>query len=253
MKQRRRYPAPLLWEETKNIIQNAVLLAGATLFATWPMFLYQYQHLTGLFSTSLMTPELLDRLALTQSLIVFLTAFLCALVRFLYAERLSLPRFGGAADISFWLPVGLLGGLMLTPVSYWIIDRELLQLTPQVFPNSWSWALADMLGSALTQEVLARLGLLTVGIYFLNRWKFVGYPWLAIALIALLGMVGTYSFLLKFGLVPKFSTIDLTILLAQAFLLQWFFCAIYLRWGFLATVCIHFGLSVKLLIYTWIF
>lgn len=239
----------LKWNEIKAKMQNSVLLAGAAMAASFPMFMYQYRHLSGLILDYKPAPELLDNLALKQSVIVFFAAFLCALVGFLYAERLRLPVFGKTADIAVWLPRGLLIGTALTPVFYLAIDRELSRIFPSLFPNPWPWALADMLGSAITQEVLARLGLLTIGIYFLDRWKFKGYPWPAVAAIAMFGTLGTYLFLTRFGIAQKVSIYHFLISLFLAFGLQWIFCAIYLRWGFVAAVCIHIGLNVKYLIY----
>lgn len=237
------------WPTTRDGIRNAVLLAGATLFAAFPMFHYQYQRLAGLLLTVPPPPELLQALALQQALLVFLMALLCALVGFLYADRLQLPRFGTLADIRFWLPAGLLGGLLLTPLTYLIVDQSVLALQPALFPDTWSWALAEMLGSALTQEVLARFGLLTVALYFLQRWHFRGWPWPAVLLIATLGVAGTALFLSRFDLLSQLTTPTLFSALALAFGLQWLFCVIYLRWGFLAVVSVHVGLAVKWLVY----
>ena len=233
----------------KNRIQNAFFLAAAAMLASFPMFLYQFRHLTGSIFYHQPSAERLFYLSLTQSFMVFALAFLCALVGFLYSESLQLPEFGRPGFFLSWLPMGLILGLVFTPVSYFVIDRDIMRLVPRVFPRDWPWALGNMLGGAITQEVIARFGLLTIGIYLFRRLGFKGHPWPAIALVSLFGCAGTYIFLLKFNLAQEFVFSQIAIGLTMAFFLQWAFCEVYVRKGFLATSCIHFGLNIKLFLY----
>ena len=239
-------------KEIKDRVQNAFFLATAAMLASFPMFLYQFRHLTGSVFSHQPSAERLFYLSLTQSFIVFALALLCALVGFLYSESLQLPEFGRPGHFLAWLPMGLVLGLVFTPVSYFTVDREIIQLVPQVFPRHWPWALGNMLGSAITQEVIARFGLLTIGIYLFRRLGFRGHPWPAIALVSLFGCAGTYIFLLKFDLAQEFLPSQIAVGLTMAFFLQWIFCEVYVRKGFLAASCIHFGLNIKLLVYALI-
>jgi len=147
------------------------------------------------------------------------------------------------------LPLGLALGLAFTPVSYFVVDREIIQCAPRVFSRHWPWALGNMLGGAMTQEVIARFGLLTIGVYLFRRLGFMGHPWPAIGLVSLIGCAGSYVFLLKFDLAQEFFTSQIALGLATAFFLQWIFCEVYVRKGFLAALCIHFGLNIKLFVY----
>jgi hypothetical protein len=235
--------------EMKDRVQNALFLAAAAMIGSFPMFLYQFEQFSGSLFTYPPSSERLFYLSLTQSMIVFALAFLCALVGFLYSERLKLPKFGRPADAPLWLSLGLTFGLVFTPLSYLAIDRQIIRLIPGVFPTHWLWASANMLGGAITQEVIARFGLLTIGIYLLGRWGFKGHPWPAIALISLFGSFGTVVFLLKFELAQKLTLSQLAPTLMMVFVLQWIFGELYVRKGFMAALCVHFGLSVKLVIY----
>ena len=236
-------------KEMKDKVQNAFFLATTTMLAAFPMFLYQFRYLTGSIFYYQPSAERLFYLSLTQSFVVFALAFLCALVGFLYSEPLKLPEFGRAGHFLVWLPMGLVLGLVFTPLSYFAVDREIIQLIHGAFSRHWPWALGNMLGSAMTQEVIARFGLLTIGIYLFRRLGFRGHPWPAIALVSLFGCAGTYMFLLKFDLSHKFLPSHIAVGLIMAFLLQWIYCEIYVRKGFLAALCIHFGLNMKLLVY----
>ena len=55
--------------------------------------------------------------------------------------------------------------------------------------------------------------------------------------------------LLKFDLAQKLALSQIGAALIIVFFLQWLFSEIYLRRGFVAAACIHFGISVKLLVY----
>jgi hypothetical protein len=236
-------------KEMKDKVQNAFFLATASMLSAFPMFLYQFRHLTGAIFSHQPSAERLFYLSLTQSFIVFELSYLCALVVFLYSESLQLPEFGGVGHFLTWLPMGLVLGLVFTPLSYFAVDREMIQLIPRAFPRHWPWALGNMLGGAVAQEVIARFGLLTIGIYLFRRLGFRGHPWPAIALVSLFGCAGSYIFLLKFDLAQKFLPSQIAAGLTMAFFLQWIFCEVYVRKGFLATSCIHFGLNMKLFVY----
>ena len=239
----------LEWNEMKNRIQNSVFLAAGAMFGSLPMFHYQFKNLSGSIFTIQPTAEQIYYLSVCQSFMVFSLAFLCALVGFLYADRLKLPGFGKHSDVMFLLPVGLVLGLAFTPVWYFAFDREIFLIIPEIYPASMAWALASMMGVAISQEVIVRFGLLTIVLYFLDRWGFEGHPWPAIAIISTFGSFGAYLFMVKFNLAELLSSYQIAILLISAFFLQWGFCEVYLRKGLLAAFYIHFGLSVKYLIY----
>ena len=239
----------IAWKEMKDKVQNAFFLATAAMLASFPMFLYQFRYLTRSIFSYQPSAERLFYLSLTQSFILFALAFLCALVGFLYSEPLKMPAFGSPRHFLTWLPLGLALGLAFTPVSYFVVDREIIQCAPRVFSRHWPWALGNMLGGAMTQEVIARFGLLTIGVYLFRRLGFMGHPWPAIGLVSLIGCAGSYVFLLKFDLAQEFFTSQIALGLATAFFLQWIFCEVYVRKGFLAALCIHFGLNIKLFVY----
>lgn len=238
------------WAEMKSRLQNAVLLSAVAMFVSLPMFYERYTRFAGSIFKIPPTAEQLFYLSLSQSFMVLAIAFLSALVGFLYMDRLRLPGFGRFGDIRIWLPAGLVVGLAITPVAYYAADREIISVMPEVFPSSWQWALANMAGGAIAQEVIARMGLLTIALYFMDRWKFKGHPWPAIIFVSLFGAAGSFFSLAGHNLAGQLLPNQIILCLVLAFAGQWVFCEIFIRKGFIPAAGIHFGMSVKYLVYS---
>jgi hypothetical protein len=237
------------WEEVKDRTRNAFFLAALAMVASLPMFHYRFLHLGDQIFARQPSAQQAYYLALSQSFMVLVAAFLSALVWFLYRDRLGLPRFGRMADIPAGLLSGLAVGLVLTPLIFLACDREILRHVPALFPSEALWALAHMAGAAVVQEAIFRLGLMTIGLYFLHRWRWRGYPWPVILPVAVFGAVGNYLLLVKFNLVQILPPAQVTVSVFLSLGFQWLYCHLYLKWGFAATVAFHLGMEGKLLIY----
>jgi hypothetical protein len=240
----------LPWQEMKDRISNAIFLSAAAMLGSFFTFVHQYNHLWESIFNQLPTSREIFYLSLAQAFIVFSLAVLCSLVGFLYSDRLRLPGFGHFNDLFIWLPGGLAVGTFLTPFSYLLFDREMLRLTPGIYPNSWEWAVATVVGGAVAQEVIVRFGLLTIGVYLLQWIGYHRHPWPAIAVISTGGAGGVILFIAKFDLFQNLPVPHILTALLFAFVLQWIFCETYLRKGLVATICIHIGLAVKFLIFS---
>ena len=240
---------PYSWAEMKDRSRNAVLLAAASMFGALPMFQYQFRYLTDTIFIRQPSPDRVYYLAVSQAFILFSLALVCSLIGFLYSERLKLPGFGTLNDIRKWLPIGLMAGLLLTPVRYFVLDRKILATTPQIFPESFPWAVSHMIGTSLPQEVIVRFGLLTIGIYLMRKMKLKGYPWPALIVVSIFGASGTFVSLTKFNLAQKFPPSYILILLIMTLLIQWLYCEVYIRKGLIAAICIHSGFPIKYVVY----
>lgn len=236
-------------QETRSRAQRAMILAGIVMFASYPMFYYQYSRLAAPIFAKTPTLHWLQLVAMGNAIILFASALLSALVGFLYAERLGLPGFGHWQDLRVWLPIGVAAGLALTPVGYYGLDREFIKNVPELFPRSPAWALAWAFGSSISQEVVARFGLLTICLYLLRWRRFKGHPWPAVAAVSAFALFSTIVFTTRLELVGRVDPWRFVLSLALTFLFQWLYGEIYVRRGFLAAVSFHFGLSVKLIIY----
>lgn len=228
-------------------IQNSIFLAAAAMFASIPMFQYQFLYCTDVFNQPPSNKEAYY-LAVCQAFMIFSVALLSALVGFLYAQRLHLPGFGKLNEFKFWLPLGLILGSVLTPVSYYLFDKDIMRSCPQLFPDALPYALAFMVGTVIDQEVIIRFGLLTIGMYFQMRWQPKVYPWPVFLVITGFVTMGSYFGLSKFGLADQLSLSQVIIPVGGTFIFQWIYCEIYIRKGLLAVFYFHFGMTVK---YAW--
>ncbi len=248
-KRPRSISAPFKFDDARRRVQDALLLSAAVMFGAFPMFVYQYRHLTAGVFAAAPTDRQVYAIAMGQCIILFCAALLCSLVGFLYSERLSIPGFGRARDAWRWMLRGIVAGLFITPVSYFLIDRELIQHIPEMFPEPWYWALSWMAGSALSQEAVARFGLLTIGVYILDWLNFKRHTRVVVALVSLFGVAGTYLFLSRLYLLGRPGPDVVALSLVLVFVVQWILCEVYLRKGFVASLCLHFGLMARLLVY----
>ena len=238
--------------DARNRVQNALLLAGSTMFVSYPWFYYQYKHMTLEIFSRAPTGHQLIVFAMGQSLILFAAALICSLVGFLYYDRLGLVGFGKLSDLRAWLPWALVLGILITPLLYYLADRRLMSLIPEAFPRPWPWALAWMAGSALSQEVVARFGLLSIGVYLLRWRSFKGHPWPAIAAVSVFSAFSAVIFLDRINFSARLELWQIGVLTLTIFAFQWILCEVYLRKGLLAALALHLGLSARLLIYSFL-
>jgi len=235
--------------EVRDRAQNALLLAGAATFLSYPMIYYQFNHMMGKVFARPPSPEQLKLLSVGQSLILFAIAFLCSLVGFLYFERLTLPGFGRFRDLKKWLPVSLGLGIALTPLAYFAADRGLLAQIPETYPHPWPWAVAWIVGNALSQEVVARFGLLSIGVYLLRWVGFQGRPWPAITVVSGFGVLCSFLFLERMDFAARIGPWPMAFSLLAIFISQWALSEVYVRKGFMAALALHIGLGVRVVIY----
>ncbi|HUT55200.1 MAG TPA: hypothetical protein VM658_17555 [bacterium] len=238
--------------DARNRVHNAVLLAGAVMLLSLPMFYYQYAHMMRPVFAHAPTLKQLKLLALGQSIILFAPALVCSLVGFLYYERLGLPGPGRLGELKRWVPLSLLLGLALIVPSYYLTDRHMLAVFPEAYPRPWAWALAWAAGNSLSQEVVARFGLLSIGVYLL-RWRgHKGHPAAAIAVVSLFAAVCSLLFFQRLGLSGLIEPRRALASLALVFGVQWVLCEVYVRKGLAASLCLHLGLSARLVVYCFI-
>lgn len=240
----------LSWEEIKSGVANSILLAAAAMIGAIPMFQHQFRSLTATVFTVEPSEQQIFYLALGQSFILFCLALLCSLVGFFYSAPLGLPGLGKLRDGPKWFGVGAVIGLGLTPVFYYSCDFEIYTIAPELFPASTSQAFYMVIGNALAQEIIARFGLVTIGVYLWKNIGRTGYPWPAVIVVSLFSAFGHYLFITRFNLDLKLSTAHIAVTVFATFLFQILFSDTFVRRGLIAALGLHLGIGVKPVIYS---
>jgi hypothetical protein len=93
-----------------------------------------------------------------------LVLFLSALIGFGFSARLGLPGFGRLREFLRALPIIVVGGVVLIGISYIAFDRYFFTIAPVSFPRKAVYLLTIPFKSALADETILRLGLVTIGV-----------------------------------------------------------------------------------------
>jgi hypothetical protein len=148
------------------LVKSSALALSATLF-TLPYFHYLIFMVPGE-GRFLKGGNPWD-LLFTQAFLLLIVCFLSATVGFSFAKRFQLPGFGDPRrfipSIPFLLVVG--GGMIGT--SYFLFDRYFLEVSPISYPKDVVYVIALPLRGAFTDEIILRLGLVTLGVGLLKR------------------------------------------------------------------------------------
>lgn len=217
---------------------------------SYPYFLFDLTRAAPVIFPRPPDPANLQILALGQAIILFGAALLCALVGFLYAERLGLPGRGKPASALRWSLLGLPAGIIAAPVAWFLVDQDMVRIIPGYEPSSWPVSLTRMAGGALAREVVLRFGLVTIAVYFLRRFKLSADNWPAAVAISLFAATGTFLQLGRLQCLAEFSDPRLILIVGAAFVENLVLSILYLRRGLLAAVALDAGLNLKLLIYS---
>ena len=234
--------------EMNERVKEAVILAGACFLASFPLMYDQVPAMMAPQLLAPLTPDQTLNYVLYHVLLIFAAALLCALVGFLYSPRLQLPGLGDWKRERRWLPLYLLAGLAVVPVSYYLIDAELRRRLPGYFPESVLWALGHTLGRTLAPEVIARFGMTTIAVYLVRWLGGKGHPWPAVLAVALFGAVGSWIAQGRLGLQPGLNLFTLTGV-GLAFGSNLVFGEIYLRRGLWVVLAVRLGIELKYPIY----
>jgi hypothetical protein len=90
--------------------------------------------------------------------------FLSALIGFSFSERFDLPGLGRLGGFFRALPLLVAGGVGLVAISYFVFDRYFLVVAPVCFPREPLYLATIPFKTALADETILRLGLVTIGV-----------------------------------------------------------------------------------------
>jgi hypothetical protein len=238
--------------EMMGRIKIAIILAGVSLFLSVPVYIHNYEHYAaGIFKT-IPDPHQVRLFAVGQSLIVFGVVIICALAGILYKDKVGLPGLGAYHDLKKWAPLGFGVGVLFAPAIYFFSDSAILSHLPELYPDDALWALSYAAGSVLNEEIVGRLGFLTIAIYFF-RWrnKDRGTD-LPVFLISIILTIGSLMFLQRISLLEDLTLYEVLQILLAKFTLNMVYGEFYIRKGLVTTLFVHFGVNIRIVLYALI-
>jgi len=141
-------------------LKSIIMALGSTLFAA-PYF----YHLLYL---STMPANLVSNMGVygflfMELFLLFILSLLCAMVGFSFSGRLGFPGFGyWSAFVKDLARLSLLG-LFLIFLSIFFFDRHFYEISPSSYPRSLFYLATFPFKGAFTDEIILRLGLVTIG------------------------------------------------------------------------------------------
>ncbi len=245
-------PSPLLklLRQSVEWSRDAFIMAGLCMVCAYPFYHYQAHHLMPGIDEHLANPHFAKSFMLFHMLMTFGAALICSMVGFFYGGRLRLIGFGDIRDLKEKILPFLGLGLLLIPFSYLLGDELILARLPEYYPGELFTSLGQPL-IVLSQEVIARFGMVTVLVYFWRLFGLSGHPWPATIIVAAFTGFLAWLSLLNLGLIQGFDILALRIVIS-AFLANLLFGEIYIRQGLIPAIIAHLGLEGKYLIYSFL-
>lgn len=195
--------------DLRAVLLKAVAAASAAVLVTIPYFRYltanviQSQNSGGQFQY--------DSLLYSQLFLLFIACLLSALVGFSFSQRLGLPGLGDWSGLvgSFWNLLAL--GILITIASYFLADRYIIKIAPQVYPKNLLYLLAMPFKRAFIDEIILRLGLVTISVMLFKSKPFgviavsVLFPFLSVKHFEFVGASAGFNYLFVVSLLLSFA------------------------------------------------
>ena len=181
---------------------------------------------------------------LTQLFLLLILWLLSAMVGFSFSRRFKLPGFGNPKDFINAIPtLFALAGIMIA-LSYYLFDRHFFLLSPLSYPKGTLYVISLPFEGALTEEVILRLGLVTLSIGLIKR-KSAGIVFVsglgALFTIPSYHLVGIPFVLNRFIITQLCLSFTANLILGYLFVTH----------GFLYCMALKFFLGMKYAIVAW--
>jgi len=150
----------------ERVVLQATCLTVLALVAVIPYIRYLLEMAV---KRGMLGPETASHVLVTDLLLLGMLLFLCALVGLSFAPRYRLPGLGLSRQLVQDLPLLVFGGLALAALTFLLFDRYFYAISPGSYPTSPLMLLCLPVKGALTDEVILRLGMLTLAVGLLKH------------------------------------------------------------------------------------
>lgn len=170
--------------------------------------------------------------------LLFLLCLLCAVAGFAFAGRHGLPGLGDRSVFAKDLPWLFLLGMALMILSILFFDRRFREISPSSYPGDLIYLFTFPLKGAFTEEIILRLGLVTIGAGLFKR------PGAGVLFAAILSVLFSMKYFQSIGISLRMTGIILPhifITLAANLLLGY----LYVTRGLMHAMGLNFFLKLK--------
>ncbi|MBN1883501.1 MAG: hypothetical protein JW885_15145 [Deltaproteobacteria bacterium] len=150
----------------ERVVREAALL---TVFALVAAISYVRYLLDMAVGRGMLGLETASVVFVTDLFLLGVLLFLCALVGLSFAPRYRLPGLGLTKRVVHDLPLLVLGGLALAALTFFLFDRYFYAVSPGSYPVSPLMLISLPMKGAVTDEVILRLGMLTLAVGLLRH------------------------------------------------------------------------------------
>jgi len=150
----------------ERVVLQATILMVIALVAAIPYIRYLLETAIG---RGILGVEAASGVFVTDLLLLGILLFLCALVGLAFAPRYRLPGLGLSKRLVRDFPLLVFGGLALAALTFFLFDRFFYAVSPGSYPTSPLMLFCLPVKGAVTDEVILRLGMLTLAVGLLKH------------------------------------------------------------------------------------
>lgn len=149
-------------QKAVSLLRDAAVLGLLTFLFTYIDF--HYLTKVGFKSKiySKVPPDAINQFLFSQLLGVLFICLICSVVGILFAKRYKLAGLGSLQNLKQSLPFVFAFGIGGAVVNLLLFDGHFRKVAPGYYPAIWYWALLVPVSQAISQEIIARLGMLTI-------------------------------------------------------------------------------------------
>lgn len=150
----------------ERVVLQAMILTVIALLAVIPYIRYLLETAMGRGKMGL---EAASGVFVTDLLLLGILLFLCSLVGLSFSPRYHLPGLGLSKRLVHDTPLLVFGGLVLAALTFFLFDRYFYVISSGSYPTSPLMLFSLPVKGAVTDEVILRLGMLTLAVGLLKH------------------------------------------------------------------------------------
>lgn len=225
--------------DTRDVVYKSLGLSLAAILFTSPYFYYLLAVIPN--ESEIPLDQNLWTFLIIELVMLFIILFLCSVIGLSFSERYALPGLGDFKKFLKSIPILFVVGAIMIALSFIFFDRFYFQISPQSYPAEFKYLFTLPFKSALTDEIILRLGLTTIAVGLL-RSKGAG-----VVLVAAL----TSYFIIKYnhfiGIDIEFDYLFIS-QLAISFIANLLLGYLFVNYGLLYTMGLKFIFGLKYIV-----